>query len=107
MIAPILLENERSGGLLLLASVKRPNWAPADREILEAWAHHLGRKVNSWPDITPPEEIEMVKGELRVAPEELAEVSAVESRTSMVRIGTLTSQLMKMHEGSRPFGATT
>lgn len=101
MMVPILLENERAGGLLLLASIERPNWSSTDLEILEAWAHYLGRQINSWPDLTedaPPEETEMLKGELRLALEELAEVSAVESGTSMAQVGTLTSQLMEMHE---------
>jgi signal transduction histidine kinase len=101
MVAPILLEDEQAGGLLLLASIKRPNWSPTDLEILEAWTHHLGRKINSWPDLTEdiaPEETEMLKGELRLALEELAEVSAVESGASLAQVGTLTSQLMEMHE---------
>lgn len=98
MIAPILLENERAGGLLVLASIERPSWSPTDLETLETWAHYLGRKINSWPDLIEgagPDETEMLKGELRLALEELAEVSAVESGAS---IGTLTSQLMEMHE---------
>jgi signal transduction histidine kinase len=101
MIAPILLENERAGGLLVLASIERPNWSPTDLEILKAWAHYLGRKINSWPDLTEdarPEETEMLKGELRLALEELAEVGAIESGASIAQVGTLTSQLMEMHE---------
>ena len=98
MIAPILLENERAGGLLVLASIERPSWSPTDLETLETWAHYLGRKINSWPDLIEgagPDETEMLKGELRLALEELAVVSAVESGAS---IGTLASQLMEMHE---------
>ncbi len=101
MIAPILLEGERAGGMLLLSSIERPNWSAADLAILEAWANYLGRKINSWPDLiegAPPEETEMLKGELRLALEELAEVSAIESGASMAQVGTLTSQLMDMHE---------
>ncbi len=101
MIAPILLENERGGGLLVLASIERPNWSPTDLETLETWAHYLGRKINSWPDLIEgarPEETEMLKGELRLALEELADVSAVDSGGSMAQVGTLTSQLMEMHE---------
>jgi len=101
MIAPILLEEEQTGGLLLIASIERPNWSTTDLELLEAWAHYLGRKINSWPDLVedaPPEETEMLRGELRLALEELAEASAVKSGGSMNQVGTLTSLLMEMHE---------
>ena len=101
MIAPMLLENEQPGGLLLLASIEQPNWSPTDLETLQAWAQYLGHKINSWPDLTenaPPEENEMLKGELRLALEELAEAGAEDSGASMAQAGTLTSQLMEMHE---------
>jgi signal transduction histidine kinase len=101
LIAPIRLEADRLGGLLLIAGSRKRNWLSAELETLEAWSSYLGRRINEWsegdPGI-PSEEAEMLKGELRLALEELAEVSAVESSGSIAQVGTLTSLLTEMRE---------
>ncbi|MFQ5942154.1 MAG: sensor histidine kinase [Anaerolineales bacterium] len=104
MIAPVKLESERLCGMMLFANRDRPNWSAADLQTLEAWAAYLGRKINSTSDTmegTRSEDVEILRGELRLALEELAEVSALESGNSISQVGTLTSMLKEMREPVR------
>ncbi len=93
MLAPLQLGGGRKAGMLLFASLELGGWSAADVETFEAWAnsmsHRIGGSAERAASSEPPEGVETLKAELRLALEELAEVKSQSQRQEPVPVGSL------------------
>ena len=114
MLAPLQLNVGRKGGMLLFADPELQAWSPKDLETLEAWANSISQKLAEPPDaplqpktaeqLAPSEQpaaaqqVESLKAELRLALEELAEVSNQNAHAGPIPVGSLTALIEGMRE---------
>ncbi|MEK6588068.1 MAG: HAMP domain-containing sensor histidine kinase [Chloroflexota bacterium] len=102
MLAPLQLNGGRKGGMLLFSDPELQSWSSTDLETLEAWANSMSEKLagppETLPQTEPTEQVESLKGELRLALEELAEVTHQSTRPDPIPVGSLTALIEGMRE---------
>lgn len=102
MLAPLQLNDGRKGGMLLFSDPELQSWSSTDLETLEAWANSMSEKLagppETLPQTEPTEQVESLKGELRLALEELAEVTHQSTHPDPIPVGSLTALIEGMRE---------
>jgi len=100
MLAALRLDDGRKAGMLLFAGPEQGAWSASDLETFEAWANSMSHRIGSASEgpagSGPPEQVETLKAELRLALEELAEVSSQTDHRDPIPVGSLTALIEGM-----------